>query len=518
MNNIPQKLRLIYGPFLLIALCFVAGYSFLNWLIFIKLQLFSLNEDIINLWLPFALPWIPGLIWIMPRIKLLRLKTKKKSDLPTLYLVVACITVGITTMVAQSYMQTATGRLTGLADISNIDKQPPTKYYSLKQFYIDKTRASAKAKFTVTGKYDQYLDMNLFYVSPVLVSAADTSGGVCKAWMGVKYHKQIRNDIPASEKEGLFKAFAQISQDEFETRDLAEFVYLDRIGNNDDHKGYQAAIKENDLISGPPDLVLVPIDEPFEARSGNNFAWIFGSFAIGAGIWLIMVLIPGIDMAAVKRRQSGKDAKSGDAKDLFFMLFPREGYFITPVIADLNLLIFLIMVFAGLGFMSFDSADLIRWGADYKPAVAAGQWWRLVTNIFLHGGFIHVFANTIGLIFAGLFLEPKMGRGRFTAVYVATGVIASLTSLWWHDATVSIGASGAIFGLYGSLLALILTKVYPKEFGKAFLPSILIFVGYNLVMGLRGSIDNAAHLGGLVSGFLIGLLLSPRLKAETVVS
>jgi membrane associated rhomboid family serine protease len=195
-------------------------------------------------------------------------------------------------------------------------------------------------------------------------------------------------------------------------------------------------------------------------------------------------------------------------------LLPREGYFITPIIADLNILIFVAMVFAGLGFLSFDAPDLLAWGADYKPSVAGGQWWRLITSIFLHGGLIHVFANTFGLVFAGLFLEPKLGRVKFAGVYLAVGVLASLTSLWWHNATVSVGASGAIFGLYGTLLALILTKVYPRDFGKAFLPSILIFIGYNLLMGLRGSVDNAAHLGGLVSGFVIGLLLSQRMRTE----
>ena len=336
--------------------------------------------------------------------------------------------------------------------------------------------------------------------------------------MGVKYHKQISNNGSKDEKKTKYKVFAEAAEANFENRDLAQFAYLDRIGNNDDHRGYRSAIKENDRISGSPDLVLAPIDEPFEARNGNKFAWIFGSFAIGAGIWLIMILIPALDGDPVKTLRSGKASSTGEGNALLTLLLPKEGYFITPIIADLNLLIFIIMVCAGLGFLSFAPEDLIRWGADYKPSVLGGQWWRLVTNIFLHGGFLHVFANTFGLIFAGLFLEPRMGRGRFAAVYLTTGVIASLTSLWWHDATVSIGASGAIFGLYGALLALILTKAYPKDFGKAFLPAILIFVGYNLLMGLKGSTDNAAHLGGLVSGFAIGLLLSQRLKGEAVAS
>ena len=93
-----------------------------------------------------------------------------------------------------------------------------------------------------------------------------------------------------------------------------------------------------------------------------------------------------------------------------------------------------------------------------------------------------------------------------------TGLVASAASLWWHENTLSVGASGAIFGLYGIFLALLLTKVFPRDFSKAFLVGTLIFIGYNLLSGLTGGIDNAAHTGGLASGFIIGMILSPGLK------
>ena len=129
---------------------------------------------------------------------------------------------------------------------------------------------------------------------------------------------------------------------------------------------------------------------------------------------------------------------------------------------------------------------------------------------------MHLVANMVGLLFVGVFLEPILGRKKFLAIYLLTGVLASVTSLWWHTATVSIGASGAIFGLYGLFLALMLLKVFPKEFSNTFLVTTLIFIGYNLLIGLTGGIDNAAHLGGLISGFIIGLILTPSLKAKTV--
>jgi membrane associated rhomboid family serine protease len=96
--------------------------------------------------------------------------------------------------------------------------------------------------------------------------------------------------------------------------------------------------------------------------------------------------------------------------------------------------------------------------------------------------------------------------------YLATGIISSLASIYWNDAVVSVGASGAIFGLCGVFLALYATKALPHYFDPD-LKSILIgmmiaFVGCNLVMGIMGNVDNAGHIGGLVSGFILGLLQS----------
>ena len=107
---------------------------------------------------------------------------------------------------------------------------------------------------------------------------------------------------------------------------------------------------------------------------------------------------------------------------------------------------------------------------------------------------MHVLANMYGLLFVGIFLEPILGRTKYLTAYLLTGILASVASIWWYDATVSVGASGAIFGLYGIFLALLLTKFYPPDFVKSFLISTAIFVGYNLLMGLTGGIVIAVHI------------------------
>lgn len=193
---------------------------------------------------------------------------------------------------------------------------------------------------------------------------------------------------------------------------------------------------------------------------------------------------------------------------------PVEGYFITPILINVTVLIFIAMVVSGTNLLLPKSEDLLNWGANYRPLTLEGQWWRLLTSCFLHIGILHLLFNMYALLYVGLLLEPYLGRTRFLAAYLISGIAASMTSLYWNSWVVSAGASGAIFGLYGVFIALLLGNILDKSVKKAMLTSALIFVGYSLLNGFRskGAIDNAAHIGGLVSGLLIGavFLLSLR--------
>jgi rhomboid protease GluP len=134
---------------------------------------------------------------------------------------------------------------------------------------------------------------------------------------------------------------------------------------------------------------------------------------------------------------------------------------------------------------------------------------------FLHGGLFHLLLNMYALLHVGGLLESKFGKNRYLFTYIATGLFASIASISFNDNIVSIGASGAIFGMYGLFLSLLILKVLdiPKESRNNLISSILFFVGYNLFYGFtREGIDNAAHIGGLISGFVIGFLYLPSFK------
>jgi len=182
------------------------------------------------------------------------------------------------------------------------------------------------------------------------------------------------------------------------------------------------------------------------------------------------------------------------------------------VILALNILTYLAMSVTG-GSANLD--NLIRFGAKYNPLIAQGEYWRLVTCVFLHIGFAHLLFNSLALHTFGRDLEKLYGAGRFAFLYLASGIAGSAASYAFSD-KVSAGASGAIFGLVG--LALVFGLRYrsaiPPQLKSRFGTGVLPVLLYNVIFGLSraGYIDNFAHLGGLAAGILLGLIVPADLE------
>lgn len=196
--------------------------------------------------------------------------------------------------------------------------------------------------------------------------------------------------------------------------------------------------------------------------------------------------------------------KKNNFKDFLQVFVPTKDYFFTPILIFLNILVFIIMAIDGTNIISPEAKDLIKWGANERSLTLNGEIWRLFSCIFIHIGIIHLIMNLYALIFIGSILEPIIGKYKFITGYLITGFIASTASLWWNTFSLSAGASGAIFGLFGVFLALLTTNYLDKSTRKLMLTYIFIYIGINLISGLKEGIDGAAHLGGLLSGLIFG--------------
>jgi rhomboid protease GluP len=201
-----------------------------------------------------------------------------------------------------------------------------------------------------------------------------------------------------------------------------------------------------------------------------------------------------------------KAKRRSDIGEAVYVLFvPRPGNLVTPTITIINLAVFLLMAVALHRFISFSAQDLLAWGANYGPLVTHGQWFRIITCIFVHVGLMHLVMNMYGLVIVAPFLEFALGWTKVAVAYLLAGIAASITSLIVHPATVSAGASGAIFGLFGMFLVLLVIRNLGRA-GVVFpIFNFMIFIALNLLIGAKKvGIDNAAHIGGLSMGLILG--------------
>lgn len=183
-------------------------------------------------------------------------------------------------------------------------------------------------------------------------------------------------------------------------------------------------------------------------------------------------------------------------------IFSYKKPIITYAIMAICIILFMMMYILGNG--SSDTSTLIKFGANYDLLTKSGQYYRLFTCMFLHIGIMHLICNMYSLYVIGKEVEGLFGKWKYLLIYLLSGICGSMLSLAFTHNTVSAGASGAIFGLLGALLYF--GYYYRTYLGVVMRSSIIPVILFNLVIGfLSSSIDNAAHIGGLVGGILIAM-------------
>ncbi len=190
-------------------------------------------------------------------------------------------------------------------------------------------------------------------------------------------------------------------------------------------------------------------------------------------------------------------------------------YRITYSIIILNLIVYIFSSFFSQDIIDMDIQTLVDMGALYGPfTVLKGEWWRLFTAMFLHAGMTHLLMNMFSLYLIGRGAEMYFDTKSYLSIYLFSGLLGGLASLYMHPVSVGIGASGAIFGVFGALAGFFLAhREKIQAHTKAFMKDFAIIIGINLVIGFSiPSVDVSAHAGGLLVGFIGGFVLSKNPK------
>ena len=183
---------------------------------------------------------------------------------------------------------------------------------------------------------------------------------------------------------------------------------------------------------------------------------------------------------------------------------------VTPFIIGMNVAVFAAMVLRGVSPLQPKSDELLEFGANFGALVVIEQeWWRPLTAMFVHIGVVHLLVNMYSLWNVGGFVERLLGKPLFAAVYLLTGLAGSFASVMWRPSSISAGASGAIFGLFGVVIGFTFRarEQLPPTTVQSLRSSIVATLAFNLLFALSTPfLDHAAHLGGLCVGVLAGVM------------
>ena len=508
MDTYIKKLRHIIPIFLIAVIACTLIPLLGRWIFTVKFPILNIKESIWEFWIPMILPAIPIIFWLRQRFR--PLIYKRNKDNGKTFLIMLCwLTMTAVSAITQNYFTTTTGKIKRPASVREITATDNIRYYQLGNFNIDTTFTGVYVEVNRGGKYDQDLNFTIYFVVPVVDYTNTDLSEIPKHWYAIRYFKKINDNLSVDKKEKLYTDFFKESLNNIKNYNFHNLNHFEKTPKSDTKENFHKAIAS--IIRVPIDdsfIILEPRQEKYENRNGNKFIWIFGSFAIGLLILLIGLLQPGFSELERWKFQNRTNHKKDDLILALRYLIPKGEHFGTSIILDLNIMVFFAMIFFGVDMMSPDIDELMEWGANRRYETIHGEYWRLLTCIFIHGNLRHLILNMFGLILASIILEPLFGWKKYFTLYILTGICASLTSIYWHSNSASIGASGAIFGLYGAVLVLLIQDVVKSKkpsFGMLFFA--IIYIGINLLWGMMGGIDNAAHIGGLISGLILGSIL-----------
>lgn len=186
-------------------------------------------------------------------------------------------------------------------------------------------------------------------------------------------------------------------------------------------------------------------------------------------------------------------------------------YKITYALIALNVIMYVITALMSHNLMDMDMNVLLDMGALYGPdVIQKNEWWRLITAMFLHAGMMHLVMNMFSLYYVGQGVEQYFDTKAYLSIYLFSGIIGGIVSLYVHPNSVGVGASGAIFGIFGALAGFFMAnRDKIEDHSKAFMKNFASILGINLVLGFAiSSIDVSAHVGGLIAGFIGGYVIS----------
>lgn len=421
-----------------------------------------------------------------------------------MYNLIAIASIVMPAHYAQQYVSTAPHKLHHLKSLNDIDTNNVQKYYTADNYRFDGNGAMSALSW-VSGSFKKNIQYTILTASPMY----DSIHGQFKTtyWYAYAYDTTVRKSINRAKAEKAIEDFIMSVRRKYDDFKPKEHIYFEVLRPSVEYHNYQTIITAASPYSAEhPMVILKPIFTPFSQRSGNSLLYTCLSLLIGATAFFWMVFFPSVRVSALRRYKAGTDKDNTEMQRFFSYLIPgRNGLYATPIIIWCCILLQM-MILTAHGITALGPENMVLFGGNYLYGLLQGEMWRLITYMFLHGDLYHLFSNMLFLGIAGAALEPLIRSWAFVAAYFFTGIAAGIISAGAHLHDVSAGASGAIFGLYGTMLGLLIMKHIPKRMRRKYRGILWLYAGSGLAMSFQGNVDAPAHLGGLLIGIVFGIM------------
>jgi rhomboid protease GluP len=303
MKNLKLKLNYIFLRFVLVSIGFITCYLFFYWLLFVWAQIeFRYSETVISL-CTFLIPIIPAAFILYPSLKLILIRDLNNQ---VIFLGITSFTMAVPCFIGQLYLEKALGKTIKTESINQLEKSSNFKFLTLQNYYLDQEHFSSYKTYSIGGKHNQDLDLEVYFGIPILEKANDTNLNTCKAYISYPYFKTISSDISASTFDEELNTFYNESLADFQITDFNNFVYLEKI------ESYRPdyLIASNDIKYQAIDPIFFTANyTPFETRTGELLKIIIVSYLIGATLWFIIILFLKINLINYRRLIKGQSLK-----------------------------------------------------------------------------------------------------------------------------------------------------------------------------------------------------------------
>ena len=505
------KLKKIFLPYVLMYVGLLLGYMALHWM----MDSIHATERMsgvlfIDYWMVLIAPAIVAIAFMRKRMRLL------KTGAGYIYFVaIAYLLLQMPIQYAAEFIYQAPYKLHHVETVGEINPRKVERFYKIDHFKL----LTNNTPSTMTrAMEDDLVTYSMLLPIPMVDSIKRSRFYKLKVFYAQEYTLALpRKGLPPFYYEYRRQSFEDSATKDFDRFSPGRDCYYERVDASSEKQIYVGLIKHTYHVKGKPYL-LKPVYEPFADRYKEPLRDMLLYFGIGTLGFLILILIPKVDVYAYKRitkdyytdYEEDEDVVVVKSRGLAQFFIPqRDALTMTPILINLNIIYFVLLVLTGYSAwgLSVNGLDIFG-GFRYETVVQDGEYWRLLLGTFLHHDVVHLFSNMLFLAAAGVLLERVIGKWTFLLVYLSCAVVASVGSIFYNEHLVSAGASGAVMGLYGVMLPMVLVGVLPKAYLRVNIFIMVFELVTGVIMNTGGDVDVAAHVSGYLFGAAIGAIVA----------